>query len=210
MLTRLPSTQTLHLFYPHNMTTHNTYIAVCNIYLQKTDTFFYLMPYQITVTVCDVMQQGASTVWFLTIWIFLYWDIISNTSWVTNGGNKRTHRLVRTPIISHICTHSARMLYRTHTHTHTHATCSCCNKQVFRLKFTDAQIPSSKNNLRIKNNFHDAIILHPPPLTQWCYRPVAYPGIFFGGGGVKAGIFSGGFNKFSLEQRAERTGVWGR
>ena len=32
-------------------------------------------------------------------------------------------------------------------------------------------------------------------------QSVAYPGIFFGGGG---------FNKFSLGQRTERTGIWGR
>jgi len=30
--------------------------------------------------------------------------------------------------------------------------------------------------------------------------PVAYPGIFFGGG----------FNKFIWGQRSERTGIWGR
>jgi hypothetical protein len=32
----------------------------------------------------------------------------------------------------------------------THAICSCCNKYILRLKFTDARIPCSKNNLRIE------------------------------------------------------------
>jgi len=32
------------------MRTQKTYVAVLNISLPKTDTFFYLMPYQITVT----------------------------------------------------------------------------------------------------------------------------------------------------------------
>ena len=62
------------------------------------------------------------------------------------------------------------------------------------------------NTVKIMCNEHDVLGSN----TTWGGRssvlnehvhPVAYPGILFGGGG--------GFNKFSWEQRTERTGIWG-
>jgi hypothetical protein len=141
MLTHLPSPKIFHLFSRYNMRKQKTCVAVFNIRQPETDTFFYLMPYQITMTIMLRHVTGCLYRVFESSCAGTLFQTYVGSRML---GNKRAHRFVPTLIIGK----SVKSLEYLHSlcglMCSTHATCSCCNKFIFRRKFTDAPIPFSK------------------------------------------------------------------